>query len=376
MTIPEESMISEELKANLADNAFDFLEKAIEQFDKEPKYSITNFAIAVELFLKLRLMHEDWELICTSKSPNLSALKDGSARTINFSDIVPKIEENTCYRFSIDMKKCFEEIAKHRNRIVHFYHGDLFDEKGKIFIQELKGWQHLQTLINDWGFIFYDDTSPPDDALPYREKISRIDELMNKNKKFLEEKYNLIKSEIQEDKKNGITYIECSICEYDALQKIKEPDVPAKDYLGRNVCRVCDFSESFIQIPCPDGSCNEIIRLNEGEGLISVDKTICPECDEDITIKYVKENLETRSRGEIDEAYKDGDDVGYANCSFCDHHECVIEHHDSYICANCITVTGNIYQCDNCGVGQNSYIVSPFGCDNCTANFLAKIEAE
>ena len=365
--------MSEELKSNLADNAFDFLEKAIEQFYKEPKYSIINFAIAVELFLKLRLIHEHWALICTSKSPNLSALKDGSARTINFRDIMPKIESITCYRFSIDMKECFEEIAKHRNRIVHFYHGDLLkkDEKEKIFIEELAGWRHLQKLINDWSFIFYDDASPPDDALPFWEKISRIDALMNKNKKFLEKKYNLIKSEIQEDKKNGITYIECSICEYDALQKIKEPDVPAKDYLGRNVCRVCDFSESFIQIPCSDGSCNEIIRLNEGEGLISVDKTICPECDEDITIEYVKENLETRSRGEIYEAYKDGDDDGYANCSFCDNVKCVINVDDSHICSNCITVTDDIYQCDRCGIWQNSYADSGFGCDTCAAEFFA-----
>ena len=369
--------MSEELKANLANNAFDFLEMAIKQFDKEPKYSIINFAIAVELFLKLRLIHEHWALICTSKSPNLSALKEGSAITINFRGIMPKIEENTCYRFSIDMKKCFEEIAKHRNRIVHFYHSALLDdEKGKIFIQELEGWRHLQKLINDWGFIFYHGAFPPDDALPFGGKISRIDELMNENKKFLEKKYNLIKSEIKEDKKKGITYIKCSICEYDALQKIKEPDVPAKDYLGRNVCRVCGFSESFIQIPCPDGNCNEIIRLNEGEGLISVDKTICPKCDEDITIEYVKEKLETRSRGEIDEAYKGGDDVGYANCSFCGHHECVIKHHGSHICANCITVTSEIYKCDFCVMRQNSYIVSPFGCDNCEDNFLAKIEAE
>ena len=366
--------MSEELKANLANNAFDFLEMAIKQFDKEPKYSIINFATAVELFLKLGLLNEHWSLIDNSKLPNLSALKDGSARTINFSDIMPKIESVTSYKFSKDMKKCFEEIAKHRNRIVHFYHVDLLenDEKENIFIQELAGWQHLQKLIKDWDFIFYDDAFPSgyisifDDASIFTEKLSHIDELMKRNTKFLKQKYNSIKLEIQEDKQKGITYIECFICGYDALKRVEEPDVPAKDYLGRDVCKVCDFSQYFIQIPCPDGSCNEIIQLDEGEGSISLDETICPKCNENITIKYVKREIDPRTQGQIYRAHKDGSDFGYANCSFCDCSECVINHNDdSYICANCITVTSGIYQCGRCGDWQNSYAEPAIGCSSC-----------
>ena len=357
--------MSEELKTNLADNAFDFLKTAIEQFDEEPKYSIINFATAVELFLKLVLLDEHWSLICNSPTrPNLSALKDGSARTINFSDIMPKIESVTDYKFSKDMKKCFEEIARHRNQIVHFYHVDSLDdkEKEKFFIQELMaGWRHLQKLITeDWRFTF-------NDGIAFGEEILHINELMKKNAKFLKQKYTSIELEIQEDKRKGIAYIKCPICEYDALRVVEEPDVPKKQYLGYNVCKVCNFSQSFIQIPCPDSSCNEIIELKEGKNSISIDETTCPKCKKDITIGHIQGLLETRTEMEIRKACKDGDDVGYANCSFCDNVKCVINVDDSHICSNCITVTDDIYQCDRCGIWQNSYTDSGFGCDTCAA---------
>lgn len=39
-------------------SAFDFLERAIEQVEKDRKHSIVNFATAIELFLKARLFKE------------------------------------------------------------------------------------------------------------------------------------------------------------------------------------------------------------------------------------------------------------------------------------------------------------------------------
>ncbi len=88
------------LENGLATNAFDFLEKAVKQVEKEPKYSVINFATAVELFLKLRLVHEHWSLIDTSRYPNLSDLNKGTARTISFIDLMPKIKSVTGYIFS------------------------------------------------------------------------------------------------------------------------------------------------------------------------------------------------------------------------------------------------------------------------------------
>ena len=38
--------------SKLINNVFDFIEKAIDQFQKEPKFSVINFCIATELSLK------------------------------------------------------------------------------------------------------------------------------------------------------------------------------------------------------------------------------------------------------------------------------------------------------------------------------------
>jgi HEPN domain-containing protein len=49
---------NQKLLMHVIENAFDFLETAIEEFNEKPKYSILHFSTAVELFLKARLIHE------------------------------------------------------------------------------------------------------------------------------------------------------------------------------------------------------------------------------------------------------------------------------------------------------------------------------
>ena len=47
----------------LVDNALDFLNRSIADFEKSPKYSVIHFYTAVELFVKARLMAEHWSLV-------------------------------------------------------------------------------------------------------------------------------------------------------------------------------------------------------------------------------------------------------------------------------------------------------------------------
>jgi len=56
-------MTQDDIFSSLTLNAFDFLGRGIEEFDKAPKYSVIHFCAAVEMLLKARLMKEHWSLI-------------------------------------------------------------------------------------------------------------------------------------------------------------------------------------------------------------------------------------------------------------------------------------------------------------------------
>ncbi len=64
------------LRNGLVENAFSFINKALDEFPSEPKFSLIHFATGVELFLKARLMAEHWSLIVARKqSPDKEALR-------------------------------------------------------------------------------------------------------------------------------------------------------------------------------------------------------------------------------------------------------------------------------------------------------------
>ena len=58
---------SEQRVRSLAENALDFLNKAVDELKDGPKYSVIHFYAAVELFLKARLMQEHWTLIVSKR---------------------------------------------------------------------------------------------------------------------------------------------------------------------------------------------------------------------------------------------------------------------------------------------------------------------
>lgn len=64
---PQRPELSQDVKA-LIDNGLDFLEKALEELESsKPKFSVVSFWTAVEILLKVPLVHEHWTLACTGK---------------------------------------------------------------------------------------------------------------------------------------------------------------------------------------------------------------------------------------------------------------------------------------------------------------------
>ncbi len=109
-----------DLLDKLINNAFDFLEMAIDQFKTKPKYSTINFSTAIELILKTRLMNEHWLLII-SGDPDLKKFKSGDFKSHNFRDLIPKIEKVLDDKLPEKATNSFNSIAKHRNKMVHFF---------------------------------------------------------------------------------------------------------------------------------------------------------------------------------------------------------------------------------------------------------------
>ena len=68
--IQTERRVSDELFDSLVLNAFDFLERAVRELEKSPKYSVLHFFNSIELLLKARLLKEHWALVVSWYQPS------------------------------------------------------------------------------------------------------------------------------------------------------------------------------------------------------------------------------------------------------------------------------------------------------------------
>lgn len=110
-----------EWQTGLTNNAIDFLNRAIDDFKAQPKYSIINFHTAVELFLKARLLREHWSLI-VSKSPDRQKFDAGDFMSVTFDEACVRLQNIVQSPVPERARKNFDAIRKHRNKMVHFFH--------------------------------------------------------------------------------------------------------------------------------------------------------------------------------------------------------------------------------------------------------------
>ncbi len=342
-----------ELKDSLAQNAFDFLQYSIEQFNSKPKFSLVNFCTAIELFLKLRLLHEHWTLII-ERNPNLTNFKTGDFKSINFSDLIPRIEAITNFKFRKGTKDCFQKLATHRNKIIHFSHIALSkdDEKKEIFIEELEGWDHLQKLFNEWDFLFS----------TYEIEIFRINHSMNQNSEFLEKKYLELKPSIEREISQGYSYTNCSRCN----QRASKLDAETH-YLNFCTCKVCDYRHYAFIIPCPSDSCDAQVTIEES--FIHVTHK-CSTCNSVVEKDYLMKVLDAE-QAIIEYAH--------IHCDQCLPEENVIIHSDYYTCLECFSTQQEYEVCEWCNqyqigdsLGEDSYAVGCPFCEGAVAYYMAK----
>jgi hypothetical protein len=339
------------LLEDLIENGFDFLEKAIQQFKTEPKYSVINFCAAIELLLKARLMSEHWSLLIATKNhPDINNFRSGNFKSINFNDLIPRITSVTGEKIPTETTSCFRKLASHRNKMIHFFH-EAHGKEGKnklleeIAIEQCNGWFFLRRLLEKWNGIFGS----------YTDRIHSINNSMKAHELYLQTVFDRVKPEIEKDKLKGIIFTNCKRCQHNALEEFKKtPNI------SEYKCRVCFFSEGLTIINCTTKECRNEIKIEGGD---PDGAAICHACNSTIEHSDIAKLLEKNSR-----SYEDYYPINCANCSGMD---TVVENEKGYfICTNCFYFTQNdIGQCGWCHEvqmgGGNLEFSGWSGCEFC-----------
>lgn len=297
----------------LARNAFDFLERAVKEIDERPKYAVVHFAIAVELFLKSRLMKDHWTLIVENVSKaERNQFLSGESKTIGLNDAIERLKKVCGEVIPADAVRQFKNIAAHRNRMIHFFHEA--DAKGadqnliqQIVREQCLCWYYLEQLLERWQVQFYGQ----------EKEIGKIRKLMRKNGSYLDVAFDQIRSDIEEEKSKGVRFRPCSGCEHESA-KVTE-DSSSKD-LFTQTCRVCNLTEFFVEIDCPK-ECGGKVCISERKRT-----RCCQTCKHEVSSEELISFLST-SRDRY---------AQNANCAECSSHDSVVEHNAIYICVECL----------------------------------------
>ncbi len=344
--------VHEALK-NLLENAFDFLDKAIEEVKEKPKYSIINFYTAIELLIKARLMHEHWTLILTK--PELgdrAKFTSGDFHSVSLDEASKRLDKIVNDKIHPEELESFQEVRTLRNKMVHFCLPELqssFESVDEVMKAEFLAMFRLHKVINArWHKIFS----------KYTDMNIDIDHRMKRHRDYLEGKYNALLPDIERLKGEGHIFFSCPACSFESVcaSELAEED-DSSCFSGD--CLVCSVSDAItISIACPN--CGEDIYCNESE-------VTCPHCSS----KYETDDfIEIIDGGNEYLRAKDGDGPGRAWCSECGGAETVVPCCGGYVCLACFTFFDyeEMEQCEYCSTlcttrFESSYLTGCLACD-------------
>jgi hypothetical protein len=222
-------MNQDEIFDSLARNAFDFLERGIEEFDNHPKYSVVHFCAAVEMLLKARLMKEHWSLLVSKpEQANLAKFMVGDFTSVTLEEARARIRDVAGEDIGDDAYGSFRVLANHRNKMVHFFHQGLdSDERAKeqMVAEQCRAWFHLHRLLNRWNRYLH----------AFNKEIARADGVMLRHRKYLNAKFKALKSDLDGECKSGNPPGVCPACGYKAL------NARTGDRYVSELCRVCGY---------------------------------------------------------------------------------------------------------------------------------------
>lgn len=331
----------------ISESAFDFLERSVDEIKTHPKYSVIHFATAVELLLKTRLMHEHWSLVVERISDaDLESFLSGKCKTVGPTEAIKRLGNVCGQNIPKDAAAQFQKIATHRNRMIHFFHEVGSGKADSAVVEEVVKeqclcWFHLERLLERWE----------DQFALFKQKIQRTRWLMRRNRSYLSVAFDRLEPKIEQDKKKGKIFHACSGCGYDAAEVGALSDI-----LFEQICRVCGLSEAYAEIDCP-AECENKIHIEADHGSART----CSSCGHEVSPDELGEILGTE--------YVDPLDYTQMNCALCMSLGSVVQHHEIYVCTECLSTSNEIAGCSWCsemqmggGDLEYSYIT---GCEFC-----------
>ena len=335
----------------LIENAFDFFEHSLDEFEDNPKYSVIHFYTAVELFLKARLMAEHWSLVIL-KDPDWKKFHRGEFVSVSLQEAADRLERVVRSGLNSEELKCFKRIANHRNRIMHFFHEVISDKAKKDLLLEIAreqvtAWYFLRELLFvRWKNIFHKMSG----------NIYRINQKLIRHHEYLNIVYENRQSQIDQFLKNGSVIKLCPYCGYKS--HVIENEIAD---LKVGSCLVCEQKGTELSIICPDCE-NSVTFVNEGRGE-------CIECKRSFEPEDLVSLLTKDIRGD-----KDYFESGLpAHCTYCDGYETVIEYSGALLYLNCFEIFKEyeMDQCDWCGHKNAGKLEDSFltGCPGCYGRF-------
>jgi hypothetical protein len=333
----------------LVDNALDFLDRSLHDFDAAPKFSVIHFYAAVELFLKARLLAEHWSLVVTKRQdPDIKRFLNGDFQSVSLEEAADKLDKVLLSPLAPSELAQFRNLAKHRNRMVHFFHEastghDVDILKQQIAMEQLKAWYLLNRLLMDrWDNIFG----------KWKSQLDKVTAGLNRHHEYLQIVYEHKLPEIAARIKKGDIIDECLSCGFKAA-KVKK----IFGELKKIDCLVCQFSGELLLVDCPDCD-HSVAFINDGFSK-------CVECGRKIE---PNELAKLMSKDKI--GTKDYFESGLpASCAECESIETVIEFKDEYLCTGCFNIykSEDLHQCEWCQTLNAGNIPDSFwkGCVVC-----------
>lgn len=339
-------MDTKKIQDQLIKNAFDFLMKSLEEFDKHPKYSIIHFAAAVELFLKARLMMKDWTLVLSDpQKASASDFENGNFHSVSPTTAILRLKNDVGTPLKKGQKKIFGIIAAHRNKAIHFYHEEVdasatVKAKEELAKEQCRAWYHLrQLLTSEWKTEFSN----------YWNELEKVSDAMKVHKPFLDAVFNEVKSDIAIRVQAGETLSKCAACNRDSMLS-----TPATIPPTTGVCLVCDFHTELFSMGCP--KCKESVLV--------VWNAVCPKCNFEIGTDGICDYVERHFPPEKTEIDNDAEIV----CWECGEEGTVSTlGNGKYVCTSCSDTADVLCTCEYCGTVNTHYEASfQFGCAACS----------
>jgi len=303
----------------LVENALDFLSKAISELDDNPKYSVIHFYAALELFLKARLMAEHWTLVVAKqKEPDLDKFLSGDFQSVSLRDAATRLDKVVRSGLSKQVREAFENVGKHRNRMVHFFHETHTKEekdivKQEIVKQQLNAWYFLNRLLTvKWKEVFESCAK----------QIAEIDAVLRQLHDFLQVVFEDLTPEIEKRKGQDMQFGICPSCQFESQEYEDKTNS-----ISEAKCLVCKITEKRLQIICPE--CDSlIVFVNEGFAR-------CPSCDKsfepDDVVNILEPSLDYAAGKQGLDSWDPGD------CGSCGSYHTVVymEENGECFCTHC-----------------------------------------